>query len=41
MKRSLNLKMIETPYQTYIRKMPKDDIFTDEESGEIYHAQKI
>jgi hypothetical protein len=35
MKRSLNLKMIETPYQTYIRKMPKDGIFTDEESGEI------
>jgi len=41
MKWSLNLKMIETPYQTYIRKMSKDDIFTVEESGEIYYAQKI
>jgi len=38
---SLNLKMIETPYQAFIRKMPKDGIVTDEESGEIYHAQKI
>jgi putative transposase len=38
---SLNLKMIETPYQAYIRKMPKDGIITDEESGETYHAQKI
>jgi hypothetical protein len=28
---SLNLKTIETPYQAYIRKMPKDGIITDEE----------
>jgi hypothetical protein len=41
MKRSLNREMIETPYQTYIRKMPKDDIITDEESVETYYAQKI
>jgi hypothetical protein len=41
MKRSLNPKMIETPNQAFITKMPKDDIITDEESGEIYHAQKI
>ena len=38
---SLNLKVIETPYQAFIRKMPKEGIITDEESGEIYHAQKI
>jgi hypothetical protein len=41
MKRSLNLKMTETRYQTFIRKMPKDDIITDEKSGETYYAQKI
>ncbi|NHV97016.1 MAG: hypothetical protein HA494_04425 [Thaumarchaeota archaeon] len=29
------------PYQAFIRKIPKDDIITDEESGEIYPAQKI
>jgi len=28
---ALNREMIEIPYQTYIRKMPKDDIITDEE----------
>ena len=38
---SLNLKTIQTPYQAYIRKMPKDGIITHEESGETYHAQKI
>jgi len=38
---SLNLKTIETPYQAYIRKMPKEEVITDEESGETYHAQKI
>lgn len=37
---SLNLKVIETPYQAFIRKMPKEGIVTDEESEEIYHAQK-
>jgi transposase InsO family protein len=38
---SLNLKTIEALYQTYIRKMPKEGIITDEESGETYRAQKI
>ena len=37
---SLNLEEIETPCQAYIRKMPKDGIVVDEESGEIYHAKK-
>lgn len=38
---SLNLDIIETPYQAYQRKMPdKEGIITDEESGEIHHAHK-
>jgi putative transposase len=37
---SLNLDEIETPCQAYIRKMPKDGMVVDEESGEIYHANK-
>jgi putative transposase len=37
---SLNLDVIETPYQAYLRKMPKDGIAVDEESGEVYHARK-
>lgn len=38
---SLNLDIIETPYQAYIRKMPDTDgIITDEESDEVYHAKK-
>jgi transposase InsO family protein len=38
---SLNLDIIETPYQAYKRKTPdKEGINTDEESGEIYHAHK-
>ncbi len=38
---SLNLDIIETPYQAYLRKMPdKEGIITDEESEEIYHAHK-
>ena len=38
---SLNLDIIETPYQAYRRKMPdKEGIITDEKSGEIYHAHK-
>ena len=39
---SLNLDVIETPYQAYQRKMPdkEESIITDEESGEIYHAHK-
>lgn len=39
---SLNLDIIETPYQAYQRKMPNKEgvIITDEESGEIYHAHK-
>ena len=38
---SLNLNIIETPYQAFIRKMPKEGTITDEESEEIYHVQKI
>jgi putative transposase len=39
---SLNLEVIETPYQAYLRKMPSGDVATieDEEAGERYHAQK-
>jgi putative transposase len=38
---SLNLDIIETPYQAYLRKMPdREGPITDEESGEIYHAHK-
>ncbi len=37
---SLNLDAIETPDQAFIRKMPEDGIVVDEESREIYHAQK-
>ena len=38
---SLNLDVIETPYQAYLRKMPdKEGILEDEKSGERYHAQK-
>ena len=38
---SLNLDVIETPYQAYLRKMPGGEgIIEDEESGERYHAQK-
>jgi hypothetical protein len=33
--------MIETSYQAFIRKVPKDDIITDEEPGGTHHAQKI
>ena len=38
---SLNLKVIETPYRAFIRKMPKEGTIIDEESEEVYHAQKI
>lgn len=38
---SLNLDVIETPYQAYLRKMPDGEgIVEDEEAGERYHAQK-
>ena len=37
---SLNLDAIETPQQAYARKMPEEGVVTDEESGEVYHAQK-
>jgi len=37
---SLNLRIIETPSQAFIRKMPKEGTIIDEESGEVYHAQK-
>jgi len=38
---SLNLDVIETPYQAYARKMPEEGtVVTDEESGEVYHVKK-
>lgn len=38
---SLNLDVIETPYQAFVRKMPEPGtVIKDEESGEVYHAQK-
>ncbi len=37
---SLNLDVIETPHQAFIRKMPGEGTVIDEESGEIYHAKK-
>ncbi len=37
---SLNLDVIETPYQAYGRKMPEGGRVVDEEAGEVYHAQK-
>ena len=37
---SLNLDVIETPYQAHARKMPEGGTATDEEAGERYHAQK-
>lgn len=37
---SLNLDAIETPHQAFIRKMPEEGTVIDEESGEVYHAQK-
>lgn len=37
---SLNLDVIETPHQAYARKMPEPGVVIDEESGEVYHAQK-
>ena len=37
---SLNLEIIETPYQAYARKMPEGGTVIDEESGETYHATK-
>ena len=38
---SLNLDEIETPYQAYLRKMPKEGtVVVDEQSGEVYHAKK-
>ena len=38
---SLNMEVIKTPYQAFIRKMPEPGtVIIDEESGEVYHAQK-
>jgi putative transposase len=37
---SLNLEVIETPHQAFVRKMPGEGTVIDEESGEVYHAQK-
>ena len=37
---SLNLDVIETPYQAYARKMPEGGRVVDEEAGEVYRAQK-
>ncbi len=36
---SLNLDVLETPSQAYVRKMPKG-IVIDDQSGEIYHAKE-
>ena len=37
---SLNLDVIETPHQAFVRKMPGEGTVIDEEAGEVYHAQK-
>ena len=37
---SLNMEVIETPHQAFIRKMPGEGRVVDEESGEVYHAEK-
>lgn len=37
---SLNLDVIETPHQPFIRKMPEGGIVIDEEAGEVYHAKR-
>jgi len=38
---SLNLEIIETPHQAFVRKLPGEEkVVTDEESGEVYDAQK-
>ena len=37
---SLNLEVVETPHQAFVRKMPEAGTVIDEESGEVYHAQK-
>ncbi len=37
---SLNLDVLETPSKAYARKMPKEGMVIDEQSGEIYHVSK-
>ncbi len=37
---SLNLDVLETPSQAYVRKLPKEGIVVDEQSGEIYNAKE-
>jgi putative transposase len=37
---SLNLDVIETPHQAFLRKMPKEGRVVDEKSGEVYHASE-
>ena len=37
---SLNMEVIETPHQAFIRKMPGEGRVVDEESGEVYRAEK-
>jgi len=37
---SLNVDVIETPSQAFVRKMPGEGVAVDEKSGEVYHAQK-
>jgi putative transposase len=37
---SLNLEIIETPHQAFIRKMPKPGNVMDAKSGEVYHASE-
>jgi hypothetical protein len=37
---SLNLDVIETPYQAFCRKMPKQGaIIVDEKSDEVYYSE--
>jgi putative transposase len=37
---SLNLDVIETPSQAFLRKMPKPGNVMDAKSGEVYHARE-
>ncbi|MEM3637592.1 MAG: integrase core domain-containing protein [Conexivisphaerales archaeon] len=37
---SLNLDVIETPHQAFMRKMPKLREVIDEKPGEVYHASE-
>ncbi|MEM3637069.1 MAG: integrase core domain-containing protein [Conexivisphaerales archaeon] len=37
---SLNLDIIETPHQAFVRKVPTPAEVIDEKSGEVYHASE-